>query len=197
MKEIVPKDSRYIPFVQQKSCCVPACILMIMYRNGISLMSQELLGYHLGLTIRKESSKLFWNPRTGKRPSAGWGTQIYKNQYHPNTVFAKLKIPLKMIYHSIDSFTDKSFRDFLVESMKKDKDMIVCFDHGNLTGTNKRGGHVCLFDRVCLDKNEVRIIDPSSNWPKWRIVKLNRLKKAMELHGGKRSGGFWEFRKTA
>jgi len=156
-------------------------------------MPQELLGYHLGLIVKGNSAKLFWHPRTGKRPPAGWGTQIYKKQYHPNAVFPKLKIPLKMTFHSVDSFSDKSFRDFLSEAVKKDKDMIVCFDHGKLNGTGKQGGHVCLFDRVYLRKDEVRLIDPSPKRPKWRIVRINRLKKAMEFHGGNRSGGFWEF----
>ena len=196
MKEIIPKDSRYIPFVQQRSCCVPTCISMIMYRHGIPLIPQELLGYHLGLTVKRDSTKLFWHPRTGKRPPAGWGTQMYKKQYHPNIVFPKLKIPFKVFFHSVDSFSDKSFNKFLLETVKKDKDMIVCFDHGNLTGTGKQGGHVCLLDRVYLQKNEVRLIDPSSNWPKWRVVKISRLKKAMEFHGGNRNGGFWEFRKV-
>jgi len=194
-KVVIPKDSRYIPFVQQKSCCVPACISMIMYRHGIPLISQELLGYHLGLTIKRENQKLFWNARTDKRPPAGWGTQMYQERYNPNVVFPKLKIPLKVTFHSDNLYGDKNFKKFMSDLVKEDSDVIACYDYGKLSGTNKRGGHVCLVDRVNLKKNEVRLIDPSPKEPKWRIVKIDKLKKAMEFHGGNRSGGFWVFHK--
>jgi len=90
MKEVVPEDSRYVPFVQQKSCCVPACVSMIMYRHNIPLIPQELLGYYLGLVVREENKELFWNARTGERPPAGWGTQIYKEEHHPDNVWIGL-----------------------------------------------------------------------------------------------------------
>jgi len=198
MKEIVPKDSRYVPFVQQKTCCVPACISMIMYKHRIPLISQELLGYHLGLIVSKENKELYWHPRVGKRPPAGYGTRIYQKQYHPNKVFPKLKIPLKMIYHPISSFvTSKSFTDFIIESVEKDKDLLVCFDHGKLSGSNIQGGHVCLLDRIYKLKSLIRIIDPQQNQPKWRMVKINTLKKAMEFHSDDKSAGFWEFVETS
>lgn len=196
MKKIIPKDSRYIPFVQQKSCCVPTCILMIMYRNNIPLISQELLGHNLGLTVKKENKKFFWNVRTGKRPPAGWGTQMYKKRYKLNVVFSKLKIPLKVTFHSVNLFNDKSFRKFLSDIIKKDKDVIACYDYGKLNDVKERAGHACLVDKVNVRKNEVRLIDPSPEEPKWRVVKIDKLKIAMEVHGGNRSGGFWEFTKV-
>lgn len=196
MKEIIPKDSRYIPIVQQKSCCVPASILMIMYRHRIPLISQELIGYHLGLIVASENRKLFWNVRTGKRPSSGYGTQIYKKEFNPNVAFSKLKIPLRMIFHPISKFSDKDFKNFVVEVLKKDKDMLTCFDHGKLSGNNVRGGHVCVIDRVNIKDNTIRLIDPQNTQPKWRVVKISRLLEAMQFHGDKKSGGLWEFETT-
>jgi hypothetical protein len=195
-KEIVPKDSRYVPLAQQKSCCVPTCISMIMYKNGIPLLPQELLGYHLGLIVDKEYRELFWNVRTGKRPPSGYGTQIYLKRNHPNTIFPKLKIPLKMIYHPISRFNQMDFEKFITDAVKKDRDMLVCFDHGILKNEESGGGHVCVLDRIYPPKEIVRLIDPSVNQPKWRLVKINKLKKAMEVHGDDKSGGFWEFIKV-
>ncbi len=54
--EIVPKDSRYIPFSQQPYCCVPTSIQMVMYRHNIPLVPAEELGYHLGLTVPKDAT---------------------------------------------------------------------------------------------------------------------------------------------
>jgi len=166
-----------------------------MHRHKIPLISQELLGYHLGLIIKKEYKDFFYNPRVGKRPPAGWGTQMYSKKYEPNKVFKKLKIPLGITFFSVDRFSNSSFKTYLLEVIKKDKDVMVVFDHGKLSGTNKQGGHACIVDKVSLVKNEIRLIDPSANQPKWRTVKIQKLKKAMEFHGGARSGGFWEFNK--
>jgi hypothetical protein len=194
MKNIIPKDSRYVPFVQLKSCCVPACISMVMYKHNIPLLPQELLGYYLGLTVSQENKKLYWNPRTGKRPPSNYGTQIYLKKYHPNTVFPRLKIPLKMVFYPISSFTtEKNLIKFVTEAVQKDKDILACFDHGKLSGDNIQGGHVCVVDRIDTKKGLIRLIDPQQTQPKWRIVKIKALIKAMEFHGDDKSAGFWEF----
>jgi hypothetical protein len=195
MKNIIPKDSRYIPFVQQQSCCAVACFLMVMYKRGIPLISQELLGYHLGLIVSPENKHLFWNVRTGKKPVAGYGTRVFSKFYEPNKVFKKLKIPLKFdTTCHIDCYkTEKQFREFIVDSVDKNKDMLACFDQGALNDNDNRAGHVCVLDRIYPKKGLVRIIDPSAGQPKWRLVKIGKLKKAMELHPAN-GGGFWELK---
>jgi hypothetical protein len=40
-KEIIPKNSRYIPLTQQKWCCVPMCIQMVILKHGMPLISAE------------------------------------------------------------------------------------------------------------------------------------------------------------
>lgn len=194
MKDIIPKDTRYIPMTQQKSCCVPASISVVMYKLGIPLVPQELLGYHLGLIIDEKNKDLFWHPRTGERPKSGYGTQIRLKEYNPNVAFDKLNIPLKMVIHPVDKFkTQTEFVDFISICIKEDRDILACFDHGTLSGDDKKGGHVCVVDRLYLAEGIIRLIDPSPNKPKWRNVEINLLRKAMELHpsGG---GGFWELK---
>lgn len=194
MKNIIPKDSRYIPFVQQQSCCAVACIMMVMYKRGIPLIPQELLGYHLGLIVSPENKHLFWNARTGNKPKAGFGTQIFSQPYDPNKVFKKLKIPLKFSTHHINCYkTEEKFRDYIIDFVKKDKDMLVCFDYGTLNDKKEHSGHVCVVDRIYPKKNLVRIIDPSANQPKWKMVEIPKLKKAMELHPAN-GGSFWELK---
>ncbi len=196
MKNLIPKDSRYLPMVQQQWCCAPACISMVMYKHKLPLLPQEVLGYHFGLTVPPKAQNLFWAPRKGKMPKSGWGTQIGlgKKEFDTTAVFKKLKIQLQMTYHCSKDFTQESLLDFLQKIEKKNGDALLCFDAGVLAGTKYRGGHVCVFDRVDSKKQTVRLIDPSQNQPKWREVKLSALYKAMMYHWDK-SGGVWEFSK--
>lgn len=192
---IVPKDSRYIPIPQQPSCCVPACISMIMYKNGIPLIPQELLGYHLGLVVRDNDKHLFWNPRTGKKPPSGYGTQIYKKQYHPNVAFKKLNIPLAMAFHGISNFKNADELEiFLENKVQVDTDLLVCFDHSALNGSHD-GGHICVVDKM-IDRSKIRLIDSQRDEPKWHIVEIALLHKAMLVHTEAKMGGVWEFINT-
>ena len=194
MKEIIPKDTRYIPFTQQKSCCVPTSISIVMYKRKIPLVSQELLGAHLGLIVHKSNKNLFWNATTGKKPKSGYGTRIDNKKYDINIAFKNLRIPLKGRYLPINTFkTKKEFVSYISSKVKNDKDIIACFQSGYLSGSKKTGGHLSVVDKIYSKKDIVRIIDPSPNEPKWKEVKIAKLKKAMELHPVK--GGFWELTK--
>jgi len=195
MKNIIPKDSRYVPLVQQPYCCVPACISMIMLKHKIPLVSQELLGYYLGLVIPKKDKKFFWNPRTGKKPlSGGYGTQIRKKRYHPNTVFPKLKIPLKMKYYSREEFNNiKEYTCFIKKVVRENRDVLVCYNYRALYGIGNNGGHVSLIEKVIPGDKEVRLVDPTRWRAKWRIVEIKKLVKAIEVHQLENCPGFWEF----
>lgn len=194
-KGVIPADSRYVPLVQQRSCCVPACISMVMVRHGLALLPQELLGYYLGLVVAPENRDLFWNPRHSRKPKSGWGTQIYKTTFQPNAVFKKFALPLKLKVHSARIFTTQSLSSFLAQAVKQDRDILVCFYQGGLDGAKSGSGHVCVVDRLYLKRGAVRLIDPSPRQPKWREVGLAALHAAMQFHVAK-SGGVWEITHT-
>ena len=177
---------------QQKSCCVPTSISIVMYKLGIPLVPQELLGYHLGLIVDEKSKDFFWNPRTGERPPAGYGTQIGLEEYNPDIAFEKLNIPLRIVVHPVEKFkTEDDFINFVSNCIDEDRDLLVCFNHGTLGGNEEKGGHVCVVDRIYPSKGIIRLVDPSPSQPKWREVEISLLKKAMEMHPSN-SGGFWE-----
>lgn len=183
MKNIIPKDTRYIPFTQQNSCCVPTSISIIMYKLGIPLLPIELLGYHLGLILDKDKKSLFWSPRVGPRPKAGYGTQIYDKKYEINSVFRKLKIPIKVSSYLLSTFKDKKeLILFLSKNIKDDKDIIVFLGSDVLNNTLNNNGHACVVDRIYPSKNIVRLIDPSSNQPKWREIKIEKFIQAIKKH---------------
>lgn len=198
-KDIVPKDSRYIPFSQQPYCCVPTSIQMVMYRHGIPLIPAELLGYHLGLTVPKEASGFFWNTHIGKRPAsrirpiAGYGTMIYEKKYEPNKIFKKLGIPLRMELKPVDNFKDfVEFKRYLSELARKDFDVLLCFHHGTLVNDPaKDNGHVVVLDKIYPNKGMVRFVDPTRG-PKWKIYPMKKMYEAMKAHTSAKTGGFWE-----
>jgi len=194
LKEVVPKDSRYIPFTQQRMCCVPAAISMIMHRQNIPLIPVEELGYHLGLVVSPEDKDLFYNARVSEKPPmVGYGTQIQESEYDPNKVFAKLSIPLA--YRRIppseivgkDDFVKKL--DHVVDS---DQDAILCLDWDIVCDRKRKNncGHVVVFDRMVDGK--IRIIDPEHNAPKWQTYSASKVFDAIKHHE-KYSGGIWLF----
>ncbi len=183
MKNVIPKDTRYMPLTQQNSCCVPTSISVVMYKLGIPLIPQELLGYYLGLILDKEKKNLFWNVRTGKRPGAGYGTQLSKKQYEINSVFKKLKIPLKVNAYPIKNFKTKNgIVSYLSKSVKKDRNIIVLLNSDVLNNTKNNNGHACVIDRIYPTKDIIRLIDPSAVQAKWREFKINKFIKAIKLH---------------
>jgi len=191
-KDVIPKDSRYVPLTQQKYCCVPACIQIVMLRHNIPLVPVELIGYYMGLIVPKNITKLFWNVKTGPKPIAGYGTQVGK-KYNPNTVFKKLNIPLKINWNLINNFNDvKDFILYLSKIESKNKDVLVCYDWGKLFDKKNNNGHICVLDKVYLSENKVRIIDPEYDAPKWRMIEIKKLFEAMKSHGPEKCGGFWE-----
>jgi len=195
MKEIVPSDSRYILLTQQKWCCVPTCLQMVMLKHKIPLLPAELIGNYLGLIVPKSAKKYFFNVRTGSRPTSGFGTQANKVRFAPNKALRRLGIPLKIIWSLINKFKDlDQFRDYLARAETGDKDILVCFDWPSLFNKKEKEhwGHVCVLDKVYLKEDKVRIIDPDWEEPKWRMVKIKDLFRAMVIHGPKNSGGFWE-----
>jgi hypothetical protein len=194
-----PADSRYIPFTQQPYCCAPTSIQIIMHKLGLPLVSQEELGYHLGLVVPPRDKMLFWNARVSERPpsEAGYGTQIQEPEYHPNEAFKKLNIPLDFVYNFIDNFNSvEEMRFYLRDAEKNDLDIIVCYRYGTLHDTDSSDGHANVFDHYLPGTDEVRLIDPAASAPKWRIVPLEKLFKAAKEHGADKSGGFWEIKKV-
>ena len=171
---------------------------MIMYKNNIPLVSQEVIGNALGLTVPKEDAFLFENPRTGKRPVAGWGTQIYNSEFSPNVAFDNLHIPLSMELHLIDEFNSvEQIGEFLARNEHANADILVCYDYGTLFSTDLHIGHVNVFDSYNQGSGVVRLVDPEQRVPKYRQVKIEKLFSALIAHGNEKSGGFWEFARRA
>ena len=176
----------YKPLDQKPYCCVPTCISMVLDRRKISHDSQDEIGYELGLTVPKEKAHLYTKVRTGKKPIAGYGTQVGKKQYSINHFFKKNNIGLKETYFFVKDISD--VREFIISNIKLNNDIIVCFNNEKLHGKGD-WGHVSLIQGI--EKNIVSLVDPGKDVPKIRKVKLDKLIESMEYHGKEKSGGFW------
>lgn len=189
----VPDNSRYVPFTQQPSCCVPTCIQMVMYRNNIPLRSAEEIGYHLGLVVAPERSKLFCNVRTAaEKPAAGYGIQMHLPEYEPNAAFGRMDIPLSFAVEPIANISSASeLLERLRAHEQDDHDVLVAFNLEALLEDPSLDGahHACVFDRIV--DGRVRLIDPSFYAPKWRIFNVEQLFLAMQKHVSPEYGGIW------
>lgn len=196
MKDVIPKDTRYVPLTQQAYHCVPTCIQMIMLRHNIPLIPAELIGYYFDIIVSKEDKKLFHNIKSGPKPQAGYGTQI-NEKTASNKLFKEMRIPLKMRFNLIDKFNNlEEFTRYLRTRHNKDFDIIVCFEYAALFKSNAKGGHTCVLDKIYLKEGKVRIIDPGRNSPKWREVSIPKLYHAMKVHGKEKTAGFWQLSLT-
>ena len=189
-----PDDSRYIPFTQQKTCCVPTAIAMIMYRQNIPLIPIEELGYHLGLVVSPEDKELFYNARVSEKPPmTGYGTQIQEPEYDPNKVFAKLGVPL--MYEKIapsEIIGEDDFLEKLNRIVDNDQDAIICLDWNIVCDRKRKNncGHVVVFDRI-ID-GRIRVVDPERNISKWQTYPARKIFEAVRHHENY-SGGIWLF----
>lgn len=181
--------SRYIPFNQQPYCCVPASLQTVMYRRGIPLVAQETLGNALGLTVPETEASHFNRVRTGPKPPAGWGTRISEPEFEINKALSSLAIPLHIELHK-ELRSPEELSEKLNRIQQAQDDALVCFDYGVLWDKNVRGGHVCVVDWIAEDA--VGLIDPLPDAPKFRQTTVEKLFRAIDLHGPDLSCGVWE-----
>lgn len=190
-KNVVPFDGRYLPFVQQPYCCVPTCVQMVLYKNGLKLLSQEEIGKELGLVVPPEAAKSFYNVETSERPpvESGFGTRIQNAEFSLEKLIKEQNWPFHFEPLLSSKFqTAKDLIERLQKDEAKDNDVLVCFQ-------NDSGyGHVCVFDRVLGE--EIRLMNPSPEAPKWHIMNAEELFDRIQKHGDENFGGIWEFSKV-
>ena len=186
---------KYTRVIQDPQCCVPACIKMILLRYKLRQLSQEKIGYELGLTVSPEDKDIFNKVRVATSPDDLIGTQLHKKEYSLNDFFEKYSYPLKYEYHYIDE--PNLIKGFLDEN--KDYDIIVCFEIKGIytKGINKpnvipSGGHVALIEN--FENNQLTLVD---GWfDSCKIVSIEEIAKAIKVHGQKNAAGFWLIKKN-
>lgn len=152
-------------------CCVPAVLQMILKRRRLKNLSQEEIGWELGLTVPKEKTHLFKKVRTNKRPPKyGWGTKTYKKEFSINNFFVKKKLPLVCITYSLKNI--KNISQFITSHLQGNHDIVVCYNSQVLFNDGDRE-HVSLIQSI--DGYSITLIDPALGVPKIRKTTLPKL----------------------
>jgi hypothetical protein len=173
---------------EKEYCCVPAVLQMIQKRRGIAYSSQDEIGCQLGLIVPPEKEYLFSKVRVGKKPRAGWGTQISKEEFSITNYFQRNSIPLKITIHTIKEIENVS--EFLSSNLRNNNDIILCYNSQLLFGEGDVE-HVSLVQRFESETGKVTIVDPAINVPEIREVQLSRLEETLRRHEVSSIGGFW------
>lgn len=131
--------------------CVPACLEMILKRNGITDFSQETIGQELSVII----------PEFHTLENENYGVVFNDNEVI-NAFFKRHQLPFKETYTPYNHIPNDMLFEFIEEEISKNHDIMVGFYFSTLyTGKGKRAGHVALIESL-LDPNLV-LVDPGSH----------------------------------
>lgn len=165
----------YVQVTEKPYCCVPAVLQMILKRRRLKKLSQEKIGWELGLTVPKEKTHLFKKVRTSTRePQYGWGTKTYKKEFSINNFFLKKKLPLACTIESLQNIKDVS--QFISTHLQDNHDIIICYNSQILFNDGDRE-HVSLIQSI--DRDIITLIDPAIRVPKIRKITLPKLLQAL------------------
>ncbi len=180
---------KYHKIVQKPHCCVGACLEMILNRHDIKNTGQEDIAYQLGLVVPESDRHLFKKARVANKPSSGYGTQIQKEEYSINNYFKTNNIELKETYYFINNLND--IRVFL--TFNNNDDILVCFHCGTLfDAPHANWGHMMLFEHI--ENDNVTLLDTSVKRD-YATVSLEKLAKAISIHGKENGAGFYLIKK--
>ncbi len=165
--------NKYCAFYQLPFCCAPATLQWVMYRNGLNMIDQELIGKELGLRLPQKAKPFFSNEDLIFLPdntSISFGTQIFIKKFKINSFFKKYNMPLKISKQYFFK-TKKGLKIFLINNLKKKNDIVLRFNN-KLISSNKKGcGHLALIYSLNAHNDIVGIGDPDP--PFYKTMTLN------------------------
>jgi len=159
---------------------------MILYKNGLKLLPQEKIGAELGLVVPPDVEQAFYNADVRDKPvvDSGYGTRIQDPDFSLPKLIEKQGWPFEFSTELASSFDNQeALINRLTELVASDTDVLVCFQNDHSTG------HICVVDIV--DENNVRVMDPSQQYPKWRSMSHSDIFGRVKAHGDDNYGGIW------
>ena len=179
---------RYDPITEKPYCCVPAVLQMIQARRGLPLLSQDEIGWELGLIVPPEIKSAFTRVRTGSMPRAGYGTQTSKPEFSIERYFDRKHLPLSIA--GVSPFSLKELISNIETALSQDNDIVLCFNSRLLFGDGDLE-HVSLIEEFNKNSGQVKVVDPAIGAPKRRITGINEIFKTINNHNVSEIGGLW------
>ena len=151
-------------------------------------MSQEEIGWELGLLVPPELKSAFTRVRTGPQPPAGYGTRISKPDYSIENFFNRNRLPLGIKRVSPSSFEELTAT--LQDALDREYDVVLCFNSQRLFGDGDRE-HVSLIEAFNSAAGRVTMVDPAIGAPKHRTASIDKIFETIQDHDASTLGGLW------
>ncbi len=151
-------------------------------------MTQEDIGYELGLIVPDSEKHHFTRVRTGPEPKAGYGTQTSLEEFSLARFLARQPKPLHQRMFRPQRAAELA--SFIDAALRIDCDIILCFDSQKLFGEGDRE-HVALIENCDILSEELLLVDPAIGAPKLRRVSIARVCDVLAAHEVSASAGLW------
>lgn len=161
---------------------------MILAKRGLPVISQDEIGWELGLIVPAEMKSEFTKVRTGSRPRADYGTQISKPEFSIERFFDRNRLPLSITRVSPSS--PEEMISTIEAVLVQDNDIILCFNSLLLFGDGDIE-HVSLIEGLKRDSGQVTVVDPAIGAPKRRITTIAEVFETIRNHDVSDIGGLW------
>jgi hypothetical protein len=161
---------------------------MIQERRDLDIMSQDEIGWELGLIVPPKMKSEFTKVRTGLKPPAGYGTQTSKSEFSIERYFDRKHLPLCITKVQPSSLNE------LISSIKaalaQDNDIVLCY-YSQLLFGDADIEHVSLIEEFKIDSGQITVVDPAIGVPKRRITTISEVFKTIQNHGVSDIGELW------
>lgn len=176
---------KYKKVIQKPYCCVGACMEMILNRHNITNTGQIDIACQLGLIVPSEYKATYVDAMVGEKPSAGYGTQIQKEEYSINNYFKQNNIKLRQEYYFITNI--ENAKKFILDNIEND--ILICCHCATLyDAPHANWGHMVLFENI--SNNDITILDPSAK-RNYETIPLKKLLESISIHGIDNGAGFY------
>ena len=179
---------RYDHITEKPYCCVPAVLQMIQARRGLSSMSQDEIGWELGLIVPAEVKSEFIKVRTGPKPLVGYGTQVSNPQFSIEKYFVRNSLPLSIKKVSATSVLELGF--IIVSALNQDDDIVLCLNSLHLFGEGDIE-HVFLIEKYNEAFSQVTVVDSAIGAPIHRITTVDSIFETIQNHNVSTLAGLW------
>lgn len=161
---------------------------MIQARRGLHSMSQDEIGWELGLIVPPEVKSEFTKVRTGPKPRAGYGTQTSSAQYSIANYFVRNHLPLSITRISVSSLVE--LNSIIGAALDRDDDIVLCVNSLHLFGDGDLE-HVVLLEGYDRASGQVKVVDPAIGAPMHRITTLDTIFETIQGYNVRDLGGLW------
>lgn len=176
--------STYRRIVEKPYCCMPAVLLMVFERRGITVHEQDEIGYELGLVVPETVAHRFNRVRTESTPPlGGWGTQTRLEEFSIQQYIDRHHLPLRFVEHPVSEIED--LEAFITDQLKQGNDVIAFFDKQYLFGIGDTE-HVALVQ--AMDCEFIVLVDPAEDSPDLCYVQRVRFLEALRKRTTDRIG---------